>query len=745
MHRKILSVIQEEVNQYLNEEFIDGNLYGYHCTPCKNLESIEQSGFNIGSRSMQGEGVYAFYNLQDNSSGNAAVGYGSRHLGDEFCIVKFVIKYPHWLLILIKRIADEVLGANADIVKQIEEQFGDWDTYMNLIFRYMKPEYHTQEFSEQHKNWMREKFDKDNEVGSQYLMFGIAYLGDVAKFGVIYHGEYGIQFLIKKPTIMQPIGYYNVKIVNGSREVSEYIPFTGKIDALQNKISSDAKYDALKEYLPSIKTVEDLQLFKHKFDEKRKTVRNNREFDYYTNLIDLLDELIDPHENLNEDEDYRGEHQAPSKNGDDSPMYDVTNQFGEDIYGSNAVRMYGGYGSYDSYSIALIQRARNKPNMQVKIYRAVPKVISNQEKIGDYEKRMKEIHRRGKLPRDVDNFRNASEYYNWLDSEVERLKTLPSEDIEKVKINNGDWVTINPMYAKVHGQSNLNNMFRVLSKTVSAKQLYTDGNSIHEWGYSALNENLDEGLLNEKTYKVYHGTNQQFNKFNIKNATQGIVWFTDSIDSIKNQEHGGMGNKIIMTRYITINNPAYWEEYEKYGLQQLQDRGYDGVILPQGDKTDYIVFSNKSISAKEPSNLNESQKSGIRNILNSDAAYQILDNSSAGESTWCAGGCAILAYALKMVYGYPIYVIYDYNYKRTQHFIVQTPRGTYIDCDGEQKDILRNFIRKEYFEEKFKGVKPNLKILPYTEDLKNDSIPIDMNASQKLAELIKNSENANQR
>ena len=637
MHRKILSVIQEEVNQYLNEEFIDGNLYGYHCTPCKNLESIEQSGFNIGSRSMQGEGVYAFYNLQDDSSGNAAVGYGSRHLGDEFCIVKFVIKYPHWLLILIKRIADEVLGANADIVKQIEEQFGDWDTYMNLIFRYMKPEYHTQEFSEQHKNWMREKFDKDNEVGSQYLMFGIAYLGDVAKFGVIYHGEYGIQFLIKKPTIMQPIGYYDVKVVNGSREVSEYIPFTGKIDALQNKISSDAKYDALKEYLPSIKTVEDLQLFKHKFDEKRKTVRNNREFDYYTNLIDLLDELINPHGNLNEDDDYHGEHQAPSKNGDDSPMYDVTNQFGEDIYGSNAVRMYGGYGSYDSYSIALIQRARNKPNMQVKIYRAVPKVITNQEKIGDYEKRMKEIHRRGKLPRDVDNFRNASEYYNWLDSEVERLKTLPSEDNEKVKINNGDWVTINPMYAKVHGQSNLNNKFRVLSKTVSAKQLYTDGNSIHEWGYSALNENLGESLLNE------------------------------------------------------------------------------------------------------------SQKSGIRNILNSDAAYQILDNSSAGESTWCAGGCAILAYALKMVYGYPIYVIYDYNYNRTQHFIVQTPRGTYIDCDGEQNDILRNFIRKEYFEEKFKGIKSNLKILPYTEDLKNDSIPIDMNASRKLAELIKNSENANQR
>jgi hypothetical protein len=110
-------------------------------------------------------------------------------------------------------------------------------------------------------------------------------------------------------------------------------------------------------------------------------------------------------------------------------------------------------------------------------------------------------------------------------------------------------------------------------------------------------------ILNENTYKVYHGTNQKFKNFNFKNSTQGIVWFTDDIDSIKNQEHGGQGNKIIMTRFITINNPAGWEEYEKYGLQQLHDMGYDGVILPQNNKTDYFVFNSKNISAKNPRTL----------------------------------------------------------------------------------------------------------------------------------------------
>ena len=111
---------------------------------------------------------------------------------------------------------------------------------------------------------------------------------------------------------------------------------------------------------------------------------------------------------------------------------------------------------------------------------------------------------------------------------------------------------------------------------------------------------LVNNLINENVYKVYHGTNNKFRNFDFKKTTQGIIWFTDNIDSIKNQEHGGQGNQFIMTRYITINNPAGWDEYDKYGLQQLEDMGYDGVILPQENKTDYFVFSNKNIRAKDP-------------------------------------------------------------------------------------------------------------------------------------------------
>jgi len=184
---------------------------------------------------------------------------------------------------------------------------------------------------------------------------------------------------------------------------------------------------------------------------------------------------------LNE-EDYRGEHRAPGK--DDSPMHDVSNTFSNDIYTKDALRLFGGYGPYDSYSIALIQAARNKPNMQVRIYRAVPKVITSKEKINDYEKQKKQILKTGRLPRNVTNWPNSSEYYDFLSDEIERLKTQPVMD-ENVRINNGDWVSINPQYAKEHGEGQFDRNYRVLTKTVSARQLFTDGNSIHEWGYDA--------------------------------------------------------------------------------------------------------------------------------------------------------------------------------------------------------------------------------------------------------------------
>ena len=107
---------------------------------------------------------------------------------------------------------------------------------------------------------------------------------------------------------------------------------------------------------------------------------------------------------------------------------------------------------------------------------------------------------------------------------------------------------------------------------------------------SLLSENIKGKLT------VYHGTRAPFKTFNIKNSTQGIIWFTSNKEKIINGEVGANGKGYIITATITINNPAGWDEYDKYSLGELKRDNYDGGILPDGNGGfDCFVFSNKQI------------------------------------------------------------------------------------------------------------------------------------------------------
>jgi hypothetical protein len=126
-------------------------------------------------------------------------------------------------------------------------------------------------------------------------------------------------------------------------------------------------------------------------------------------------------------------------------------------------------------------------------------------------------------------------------------------------------------------------------------------------------------------------------------------------------------------------------------------------------------------------------RKSIRKIIDSEEAYAILDNSKANGGTWCAGGCAILAYALNIAYGLPVYIIYNHTLNYAEHFGVKTPNNTYVDCDGEQREWLRNFRRKDFY----LHPEQKLSIMPYSNKINIPDIVIDMEASQKLAKLLK--------
>jgi predicted GNAT family acetyltransferase len=109
---------------------------------------------------------------------------------------------------------------------------------------------------------------------------------------------------------------------------------------------------------------------------------------------------------------------------------------------------------------------------------------------------------------------------------------------------------------------------------------------------------------------VHHGTNADFKAFDLKKTTQGIIWFTSNKSAIERGEVGAQGSGNIMDLFVSMKNPAGWDEYEKYGLSQLEAMGYDGAMLSNGDGTfDGFVFEPTQLkSVKNKGKWNPSSK-----------------------------------------------------------------------------------------------------------------------------------------
>lgn len=121
----------------------------------------------------------------------------------------------------------------------------------------------------------------------------------------------------------------------------------------------------------------------------------------------------------------------------------------------------------------------------------------------------------------------------------------------------------------------------------------------------------------------------------------------------------------------------------------------------------------------------------LRNILDSDDAYAILDSSEGAGGTWMSGGCAILAFALNYVFDYDIYVIVD-EYKKVQHFLNKSHDNKFIDYRGQFSNLkfINGWKKYERLYGEYKLVRWN-NYKKYT-----GGIPIDLDASKKLSRMI---------
>ena len=129
------------------------------------------------------------------------------------------------------------------------------------------------------------------------------------------------------------------------------------------------------------------------------------------------------------DDDYKGTHTAPNKDFG-APLHNVSSNemYPSNVYSDKAAHLYGvGDSVNDRAVINKIHSLRNKPESMVDVYRAVPKDAPD-------------------------------------------------------KINHGDWVTIHKPYAQQHGKSVLNNNYKIIHEKHPAKHLYTNADSIYEFG-----------------------------------------------------------------------------------------------------------------------------------------------------------------------------------------------------------------------------------------------------------------------
>jgi len=126
--------------------------------------------------------------------------------------------------------------------------------------------------------------------------------------------------------------------------------------------------------------------------------------------------------------EYKGGHIAPVRDGG-APLHNLAGDvYPKDIYSPQAARYYGTGSQDDAKTMTMLQSYLGKPNAVVPIYRAVPKGVKD--------------------------------------------------------INAEDWVALDKKYAQQHGDSALGGSYDILSEKVKAKDLFTSGDSIYEWGWS---------------------------------------------------------------------------------------------------------------------------------------------------------------------------------------------------------------------------------------------------------------------
>lgn len=97
--------------------------------------------------------------------------------------------------------------------------------------------------------------------------------------------------------------------------------------------------------------------------------------------------------------------------------------------------------------------------------------------------------------------------------------------------------------------------------------------------------------------QVYHSTDVDFSKFDPEKGIGGQMWFTSKKDLAEKGYEGAQGGRLV-TADVDIRNPAGWDEYDKYSLDELMAQGYDGLKLSEEGEDVYVAFFPEQVTVK---------------------------------------------------------------------------------------------------------------------------------------------------
>ena len=179
---------------------------------------------------------------------------------------------------------------------------------------------------------------------------------------------------------------------------------------------------------------------------------------------------------------------------------------------------------------------------------------------------------------------------------------IPYHTVGEVRNNSGKW--INEGYDAISWgkDSDVNGKTIVIlnpEKSLRTKQQLTD---IYNQAHKGAK--IDPLMVEAKKYKsveefvkkqpvIYHGTDNNFSKFDLNKMEGGVAYFTDNLkDFDAGNTSGAVGTKIKMERYLSPKlKLGGYDEADKFSTGELINQGYHGLKLEKDGATWYEIFN----------------------------------------------------------------------------------------------------------------------------------------------------------